>query len=158
MNTVVAWAVRHEKSFKLIVSIVFGLSGFVLNFQTILLPVGAYTVAVLVGLLFPLLITLSWGWKYGLLSALAGGCQSMWWLWGPSNGYAVIPAVLPFTLWIVWHGVVSELRKKPSPKWWMNLYVSEIALSGLIHPLAAHAHPLGRFPQSASLGMGGKCS
>ncbi len=74
-----------------------------------------------------MLITLSWGWKYGLLSAIAGGCQSMWWLWGPSNGYAVFFVVSPFTLWVVWHGLFAELRKKRKDhQWWLNTYAIEV--------------------------------
>ncbi len=116
-----------NRLYRVAFSILFGLLGFYFNFHTIVFPFGPYTIAVLFGLLFPLLITLSWGWKYGLLSALAGGCQSMWWVWGPSNGYAVIPAVLPFTLWIVWHGWFSDLRnKRQQTPWWMNVYFTEI--------------------------------
>ncbi len=118
---------NEEIIFKLSVSIASGIIGFFCNFYTIILPFGAYTVAVLFGLLFPLLISLSWGWKYGLLSALAGGCQTMWWLWGPSNGYAVFLVVPPFTLWVVWHGVFAELRRKDNgQKWWLNMYILEI--------------------------------
>lgn len=113
--------------YKIVISILFGLIGFFLNFQTIIFPFGDYTATILLGLFFPLIITLSWGWRYGLLSALAGGCQSMWWLWGPSNGYAIFLVVPPFTLWIVWHGFFMELRKKQlGDKWWLNPYVIEI--------------------------------
>lgn len=117
----------QEIAYKVAVSLVFGLLGFVINFYTIIFPLGDYTVAVLFGLLFPLLVSLSWGWKYGLLSALAGGCQSMWWLWGPSNGYAVFLIVPPFTLWIVWHGVFAEKRRKASTRrWYYGKYCAEI--------------------------------
>lgn len=113
--------------YKIVISVVFGLIGFFLNFQTIIFPFGEYTSAILLGLLFPLIITLSWGWRYGLLSALAGGCQSMWWLWGAYNGYAIFLVVPPFTLWIVWHGIFAELRKKQSSdKWWLSAYVVEV--------------------------------
>ncbi len=74
-----------------------------------------------------MLITLTWGWKYGLLSALAGGCQSLWYLWGPSNGYAVFFVVPPFTLWIIWHGICADLRRKQKDhKWWLNIYAVEV--------------------------------
>ena len=127
MSVILQWAGNHSRLYKIAVSILLGVLGFELNFHTIIFPFGPYTVAILFGLLFPLLITLSWGWKYGLLSALAGGCQSMWWLWGPSNGYAVIPAVLPFTLWIVWHGWMATLRETQGRcKWWTNPYAAEI--------------------------------
>lgn len=75
---------KNITSYKIAISILFGFLGFVLNFHTINFPFPPYITVVLIGLLFPLLITRV-GWRYGLLSALAGGCQSMWWLWGPQQ-------------------------------------------------------------------------
>ncbi len=100
---------KNITAYKIAISILFGFLGFVLNFHTINFPFPPYIAVVLIGLLFPMLITLAWGWRYGLLSALAGGCQSMWWLWGPSNGYAIFVIVPPFTLWILWHGFFDRI-------------------------------------------------
>lgn len=51
----------------------------------------------------------------------------MWWLWGPSNGYAIFLIVPPFTLWVVWHGIFAELRRKTKDHpWWLNMYIVEI--------------------------------
>ena len=111
-------SIRHITVYKVTVSIIFGLLGFAVNFRTVNFAFPPYTATVLIGLLFPMLITLTWGWRYGLLSALAGGCQSMWWLWGPSNGYAVFLVVPPFTLWIVWHGLFADLRRKQKHHKW----------------------------------------
>ncbi len=72
----------------------------------------------LLGLVFPMLITLAWGWRYGLLSALAGGCQTMWILWMPGSGYGPFVSVPPFTLWIVWHGWFLRTR--------YNIYFREL--------------------------------
>ena len=122
-----------DNIYKISISIFFGALGFFVNFHTIVFPFGEYTAAILLGLLFPMLISLTWGWKYGLLSALAGGCQSMWWLWGPSNGYAILLVVPPFTLWVVWHGIFAELRRKQTAqKWWLSMYVVEIPFRILI--------------------------
>jgi len=118
---------KINASYKIAISIFFGLLGFVLNFHSINFPFPPYIAVVLIGLLFPMLITLAWGWRYGLLSALAGGCQSMWWLWGPSNGYAIFVIVPPFTLWILWHGFFADLRnRRGEHEWWLNAYVVEI--------------------------------
>ena len=118
---------QNITAYKVTISILFGLLGFVLNFHTINFAFPPYTATVLIGLLFPMLITLTWGWRYGLLSALVGGCQSMWWLWGPSNGYAIFLVVPPFTLWIVWHGLLANLRRKQKEhKWWSSTYAVEI--------------------------------
>lgn len=114
-------------AYKVAVSIIFGMIGFALNFNTINFAFPPYTATVLIGLLFPMLVTQAWGWKYGLLSAITGGCQSMWWLWGPSNGYAIFAIVPPFTLWIVWHGIFAGIREKTgNRKWWLNKYFVEI--------------------------------
>jgi len=118
---------KNITRYKIIVSVLFGLLGFGVNFYSINFPFPPYIATVLIGLLFPMLITLTWGWRYGLLSALAGGCQSMWWIWGPSNGYAILSVVPPFTLWILWHGYFAEMRRKSDDrKWWQNMYVVEI--------------------------------
>lgn len=120
--------IQKSFSYKTIVSILFGFLGFAVNFWfTAEFAFPPFTAAVLIGLLFPMLITLTWGWKYGLLSALAGGCQSMWWIWGPSNGYAIFLVVPPFTLWVIWHGYWAGWRKKQNASpWWLSAYAVEI--------------------------------
>jgi len=119
--------IENVPTYKVAVSIILGLLGFAVNFYTLNFAFPPYTATVLIGLLFPMLITLAWGWKYGLLSALVGGCQSMWWLWGPSNGYATFFVVPPFTLWIVWHGLCADWRREQKDHvWWLNAYVVEI--------------------------------
>ncbi len=51
----------------------------------------------------------------------------MWFLWGPSNGYATFFVVPPFTLWIIWHGICANLRRKQKDhKWWLNVYAVEV--------------------------------
>lgn len=114
-------------AYKVVISILFGLVGFFVNLHGIQFSYPPYLVVMLLGLLFPLMIALVWGWKYGLISALSGGCQSMWLVWGPSNGYALFAIVPPFTLWILWHGYFADLRRKIGnyPRW-MSKYVVEV--------------------------------
>ena len=98
-------------SYKITISILFGLLGFIVNFYPVdFVFYGTYKMSFLLGLVFPMLITLAWGWRYGLLSALAGGCQTMWILWMPGSGYGPFVSVPPFTLWIVWHGWFLRTR------------------------------------------------
>ena len=111
---------------KIGISILFGLIGFWFNFHTVhFIQFENFQVSVLIGLLFPLTITLFWGWRYGLLSALVGGCQSMWWLWY-SDGYGFLYAVPIFSLWIVWHGWWSDIRQKKEHRWYYSIYIVEI--------------------------------
>ena len=112
---------------KAIISVGFGIIAFYLNFHAISFSeFPQFKISILMGLLFPLIITLAWGWRYGLLSALAGGCQSMWWLW-QSDGYGIFYSVPVFILWIVWHGAWSAYRKRhKSTKWFHSMYAVEL--------------------------------
>jgi PAS domain S-box-containing protein len=110
---------KNIPAHKVAISIIFGLLGFVVNFYPLdFIFYGSYRMSFLFGLLFPMLITLSWGWKYGLLSALCGGCQTMWILWLPQSGYGPLVSVPPFTIWIGWLGWFSRTRH--------NIYLGEI--------------------------------
>ncbi len=115
----------HAK--RIIIAIIFGLAGFGINLLDVELPLEAHLKTnVLFGLIFPLLITLSWGWRYGLLAALAGGCQSMWWLW-QNDGWGIIYAVPVYTLWILWHGIWADRRRlRKKHFWYESVFFVEI--------------------------------
>lgn len=66
-------------TYKVAISIILGLLGFAVNFYSVdFVFYSSYRMSFFFGWLFSMLITLSWGWKYGLLSALCGGCQTIW--------------------------------------------------------------------------------
>jgi diguanylate cyclase (GGDEF)-like protein/PAS domain S-box-containing protein len=117
----------NETTRKTIISVIFGLFGFAFN----LIPIEIFeyqglNVNVLTGLIFPLFITMVWGWKYGLISALVGGCQAMWLLWY-GYGYGAVYSVPIYTLWIVWHGIIADRRRRSQPvKWYQNVYIAEL--------------------------------
>ena len=110
---------KNVTAYKVTISVTFGLLGFAVNFYPVdFVFYGSYRMSFLFGLLFPMLITLAWGWRYGLLSALCGGCQTMWILWFPRSGYGPLVSVPPFTMWIIWLGWFSRTRH--------NIYAGEI--------------------------------
>ena len=123
---------RNRKlMYKILISVIFGLLGFWANFYALdFVQLTHFKVSILFGLLFPLLIALSWGWRYGLLSALVGGCQSMWWLWY-TDGYGFLYAVPVFTVWVVWHGFWADFRRAQKRKWYYSQYVVEIGFRAL---------------------------
>jgi len=85
---------ESKAAYKITISIIFGLLGFAVNFYPVdFVFYGTYRMSFLLGLIFPMLITLAWGWRYGLLSALCGGCQTMWILWMPQSGYGPLVSV-----------------------------------------------------------------
>lgn len=112
---------------KLLVSVLFGVIGFWLNFLDIqLLDVPNFKISILPGLFFPLFIALAWGWRFGLVSALIGGCQSMWWLWA-NQGYGIFYSVPVYTAWIVWHGLWADIRaRKENRRWYWSSFAVEI--------------------------------
>ncbi|MCF7911597.1 MAG: PAS domain-containing protein [Candidatus Cloacimonetes bacterium] len=112
---------------RIALSIIFGLFGFWANFHALnLLPHADFKITILIGLIFPLIVSLFWGWRYGLLSALAGGCQTMWYLWY-SDGYGMLYSVPVYTLWIVWHGYWANVRKSSPHHWYQSIYIVEAA-------------------------------
>ncbi len=112
-------------AYRAAVAVAFGLIGFGVNFLDIEFVEGAtFKISILAGLFFPLVVALAWGWRYGLLSALAGGSQTMWWLWY-GDGWGVLYAVPVFTLWIVWHGWWAERRSDGHP-WYLASFAVEI--------------------------------
>lgn len=114
-----------SKTYRAAITVGFGLIGFALNFLDLrLLEDSPFTISLLVGLLFPLIITLAWGWRYGLLAALAGGCQTMWWR---SDGWGLVYSVPIFTLWIVWHGWWADRRHaRDKHEWYESAFIVEI--------------------------------
>ncbi len=117
--------------YKSIVAVIFGLIGFAVNFGDFRLIDGeAFKISILLGLFFPLIVAMAWGLGYGLLSALAGGCQSMWWLW-QNDGWGILYAVPVFTLWIGWHGWWAE-RQRPGSPWYRSCFAVEIPFRLLV--------------------------
>lgn len=125
--------IQRTVLYRVFLSILFGLLGFAVNFIDIqLIDSNLFKVSILLGLIFPLLVALAWGWRYGLLSALAGGCQAMWWLWR-SDGYGFLYAVPVFTLWVVWHGYWADRREAfDKPPWYYSVFIVEIPFRILI--------------------------
>jgi len=113
------------RTYRVVVAIIFGLIGFGINFLDIEFMKGAtFKISILAGLFFPLVVALAWGWRYGLLSALAGGTQTMWWLWY-GDGWGVLYSVPVFTLWIVWHGWWAGRRSEGHP-WYIASFAVEV--------------------------------
>jgi len=119
--------IYRNRWYRAAVAAAFGLIGFAVNFLDIqLFESPEFKVSILLGLIFPLLIAMAWGWRYGLFSALAGGCQSMWWLW-KSDGFGFLYAVPVFTLWVVWHGYWADQRSTSArPQWRHSAFVMEV--------------------------------
>ncbi|MDC7219245.1 MAG: PAS domain S-box protein [Spirochaetales bacterium] len=106
--------------YKSIWSVVLGLTGFIVNFSPIHIQVGTYDVGVLWGLIFPMVVAMAWGWKYGLIASLLGlGGLTNWFLW-PENGWLNVLTSLLTCGWFVWHGFLAKIKfSKSLFKWFL---------------------------------------
>ncbi len=139
---------RQDVAYKATVSIGLGLVGFFISLCPILVEDSTFQANLTIGFIFPMLITLAWGWRYGLLSATIGlGCQAPWFLWLRSSGYAPLVTVPLFTVWIVWHGWCREHCHGTSNALWHS-FAAEIPfrivdalILYLVYPLILQLNP-----------------
>ena len=114
---------QKQLLYKIVLSIVFGLIGYFINSQSIVILPQPYRVCLMLGLLLPMIITQSWGWKYGLLSALAMAFLHAKWIF--TEGYPALLTIPLFLIWIAWHGYCSEKRGVSNKVFW-NQYIVEL--------------------------------
>src|SRR5512133_3959859 len=110
---------------KSVISIALGLACVAGTFRTISASFPPHEVTIVWSLFLPMLVSLAWGWRYGLVAATVGGAALSPLLLWPSNGYANIGAFLLYGGWLVWHGVFSDCRRR-WPSLWSNLYVAQL--------------------------------
>jgi PAS domain S-box-containing protein len=111
---------------KVIISLILGWIGFGINFQAVYFDFPPYQACLLPGVVFPMVVSLAWGWRYGLLSATLGlGAQTGWFLKWPHGVWEPVITIPMLSLWIVWHGWCAE-RKKSGHFPAMNSYWVEI--------------------------------
>jgi PAS domain S-box-containing protein len=114
--------ISKELIHKLSIAIASGLIGFCLNLHPFVFLLPEHQFIFMPGLVFPMMVSLNLGWRYGLLSATFGvGCQTLW----AKGGWESIVTLVMLVLWIAWHGwCAGRLRSTGETKW--NRYVAEI--------------------------------
>ncbi len=111
---------------KVIICLILGWIGFGINFQAVYFDFSPYQAGLIPGLVFPMIVSLAWGWRYGLLSATLGlGCQTGWFLKWPHGVWEPVITIPMLSLWIIWHGWCAD-RKKSGLSPAMNPYWVEI--------------------------------
>ncbi|WP_234124027.1 ATP-binding protein [Clostridium hydrogenum] len=111
--------------YKILISIILGLIGFVGTFFTLRFKVNKFYLDFVWSLIFPALVTQAWGIKYGIISAFAGlSIFHPFYLWG-NEGWACFVNFFTTIFWFVLHGYGAEKRKK-SKKYFYNIYFIEV--------------------------------
>lgn len=114
--------INKEIIYKIFISIVFSLIGFFLSIRPFVFLLPPYKFEFTVGLALPMIISLTWGWRYGLLSVTS--CLSFQTIWFRSGWESVFSYSI-FILWIVWHGwCAGKFRSSQKRKW--HPYIVEI--------------------------------
>ena len=102
--------ITKEISLKIFISIVSGVIGFWLSLHPFVFLLPPYDLKFIAGLVFPLVVSLEWGWRYGLLSAIIGlGAQVMW----IKGGWESVVTYFLFVLWIM--GIISAAQGETKP-------------------------------------------
>jgi len=113
--------INKELIHKISISIGCGLIGFCLNLHPFVFLLPHHQLIFMAGLVFPMIVSLHWGWRYGLLSATFGlGYQILW----AKSGWESAGATM-LIFWIVWHGwCARKFRSTGETKW--HRYIAEI--------------------------------
>ncbi len=111
---------------RLILTLLFGWAGFAVSYYPLRLYLPHLNLTVTLGMVFPMLIAMAWGWRYALLAATVGmSAQYGWFIWLEPCGYGPFLTIPLTTLWLVWHGWCSEKQARiESPLW--NHYLLEL--------------------------------
>ncbi|UCG80559.1 MAG: PAS domain S-box protein, partial [Desulfobacterales bacterium] len=114
--------INKELIHKISISIACGLMGFCLNLRPFVFLLPEHQFIFMPGLIFPMIVSLNWGWRYGLLSATFGvGCHTLW----AKGGWESVVTFFMLVFWIAWHGwCAGRFRNTGETKW--NRYVAEI--------------------------------
>ena len=114
--------INKEILYKIFISIVLGLIGFCLNIHPFVFLLPHHEIQFMAGLVCPMIISLRWGWRYGVLSAIFCLAFNTLWIKG---GWISVVTVSMFILWIVWHGWCAKRFGNTGDRKW-NPYLFEI--------------------------------
>ena len=114
--------ITKECIHKIGISIAFGLVGFCLDFYPFVFLPLHHKFVFMAGLVFPMIVSLNWGWRYGFVSVTFGvGCQTVW----VKGGWESAVTVAISIIWIVWHGWCARRFRRTGEIIW-NRYIAEI--------------------------------
>lgn len=117
------WHLCHNErtsqyeAYKIFLSILFGLAGFFASFASILFDYGDVNIIINWGLIFPLLVSLAWGKKYGCISILFGLTILYPFFLGKYNGWAALVPAFSIFVWISYMDQEPRLLNETSDEY-----------------------------------------
>jgi len=122
--------------YRSLVSLLFGWVSFFISLHPLQYIYEGQVTSIHMGLIVPLIISVAWGWRYGLVTCVFGlGTQYGWFIWYRS-GWGALLGVATHTLWIVWHGWCGE-HGSVFHQWKgikHNIYLRELVIRCLLVP------------------------
>lgn len=100
---------------RFITSVILGMGGFLFAPYGISIPLAEITIDLPWSMVLPILISLAYGWRYGLVAAVSGGALFPFYLW-PNNGWACMTTSFIYLVFYTILGTVS----RGTPKFGFN--------------------------------------
>jgi signal transduction histidine kinase len=116
---------RKTNLYKLIVSITLGFVGFIGIFYSSRFDFNGFYINFAWSICLPLLVTLAWGMRYGLISITLGLVVLYPFILGSYNGWASIVPVISLSLWIIIHGYGGQKRLQKH-RFYYNIYFLQL--------------------------------
>ncbi len=102
---------KNLKIYKYTISIILGFVGFIGIFYSTRFDFNGFSINFAWSIILPLLVTLAWGIRYGIISITLGMMVLYPFILGGYNGWASIVPTISLYLWIVIHGYGSQKRQ-----------------------------------------------
>lgn len=112
---------KNTNVYRTIISVIMGLIGFIGIFYATRYDFNGFSINFAWSIILPLLVTLAWGKKYGLISITFGLTVVYPFILGSYNGWASLVPTISLYLWIIIHGYGAEKRQKEQ-KIYFNIY------------------------------------
>ena len=106
-------SIDRETLSKIFMAILSGAIGFWMSGHPFVFLFPPYDFKFTAGLVLPLIVSIEWGWRYGLVSAIFGlGAQVLL----IKGGWESVVEYVLFALWVVWHGWSAEKFRETGKK------------------------------------------
>jgi PAS domain S-box-containing protein len=131
----------RQERYKVLISVLFGLLGFFGAFFSIRFDYGTVDIIVNWSLIFPLMVALAWGKKFGLISIFFGLTIFYPFYPGRFNGWACLVAAASLLIWIAIQGYGRDKRRQ-GRKFYTNIYFLQSVYAMIRLALYFTAFPL----------------
>ncbi len=139
---------KHAASkHRLLLAVVLGLAGFAASFLSPTFQIPPHTISITWCHIFPLMVAMAYGPRYGLLAGTAGLVAFYPFVAYPRNGWANIFVAIFMVFFYLWHGYCAMARRRQSV-WWNQPLLAQIpyaiaygAGTVLLYPLMFSFNP-----------------